>query len=211
MTQGGRACSSHAAQGRKRHERAQWQTRSAARAGTRRSSPRALDRQPALAALLEAGDGEEALEVGKRRRAARPMCRRRCGANGWRWPLRSAIGDLAGAFPLARVMSELSRDSPTARSMPRSPTRSATACPMPSPPGSPRSRSGKHGAGELNYSSDIDPILLYDPDCCRAATRDEPGEAAQRVAQRVVETPGHAGPAKAMCSGSTCGCARRPK
>ncbi len=47
---------------------------------------------------------------------------------------------------------------------------------------------GKHGAGELNYSSDIDPILLYDPDLLPRRPRDEPGEAAQRVARSVVET-----------------------
>ena len=47
---------------------------------------------------------------------------------------------------------------------------------------------GKHGAGELNYSSDIDPILLYDPALLPRRSRDEPGEAAQRVARRLVET-----------------------
>ena len=33
---------------------------------------------------------------------------------------------------------------------------------------------GKHGAGELNYSSDIDLIILYDPDVARLATGVEP-------------------------------------
>ncbi len=47
---------------------------------------------------------------------------------------------------------------------------------------------GKHGAQELNYSSDIDPILLYDPARLPRRQRDDPGEAAQRVARRVVET-----------------------
>ena len=59
---------------------------------------------------------------------------------------------------------------------------------MPSPPASSRLALGKHGAGELNYSSDIDPILLYDPAALPRRERDEPGEAAQRVARKVVET-----------------------
>src|SRR5690606_34664880 len=47
---------------------------------------------------------------------------------------------------------------------------------------------GKHGAGELNYSSDIDPLLLFAPDRLPRRERDEPGAAAQRYAQAVVET-----------------------
>ena len=45
---------------------------------------------------------------------------------------------------------------------------------------------GKHGAGELNYSSDIDLILLYDPETLPRRQRDEPGEAAQRYARETV-------------------------
>ncbi len=47
---------------------------------------------------------------------------------------------------------------------------------------------GKQGAGELNYSSDIDPILLYDPERLPRRERDEPGEAAQRYATTLMET-----------------------
>jgi glutamate-ammonia-ligase adenylyltransferase len=45
---------------------------------------------------------------------------------------------------------------------------------------------GKQGAGELNYSSDIDPIFLYDRDRLPRRASDDPGEAAQRYARRVV-------------------------
>ena len=45
---------------------------------------------------------------------------------------------------------------------------------------------GKHGAGELNYSSDIDPILLFDRERLARRASDDPGEAAQRYARRVV-------------------------
>jgi glutamate-ammonia-ligase adenylyltransferase len=47
---------------------------------------------------------------------------------------------------------------------------------------------GKQGAGELNYSSDIDPILLFDPDTLPRRPRDEPAEAAQIYARQIVKT-----------------------
>lgn len=46
---------------------------------------------------------------------------------------------------------------------------------------------GKQGSRELNYSSDIDPILLFDPETLPRRERDEPEEAAVRIGRRVVE------------------------
>jgi glutamate-ammonia-ligase adenylyltransferase len=46
---------------------------------------------------------------------------------------------------------------------------------------------GKLGSRELNYSSDIDPILLFDPATLPRRQRDEPGEAAVRLARRWME------------------------
>ena len=46
---------------------------------------------------------------------------------------------------------------------------------------------GKGGSRELNYSSDIDPILLFDPATLPRRERDEPAEAAVRTGRRVVE------------------------
>nr|WP_326525093.1 bifunctional [glutamine synthetase] adenylyltransferase/[glutamine synthetase]-adenylyl-L-tyrosine phosphorylase [Sphingomonas sp.] len=46
---------------------------------------------------------------------------------------------------------------------------------------------GKQGSGELNYSSDIDPILLFDPATLPRRERDDPEEAAVRIGRRVVE------------------------
>ncbi len=46
---------------------------------------------------------------------------------------------------------------------------------------------GKHGSRELNYSSDIDPILIFDPRTLPHRSREEPVEAAVRIARRVVE------------------------
>jgi len=46
---------------------------------------------------------------------------------------------------------------------------------------------GKQGSGELNYSSDVDPILLFDPRTLWCRPREDPGEAAQRIARRIVD------------------------
>jgi glutamate-ammonia-ligase adenylyltransferase len=46
---------------------------------------------------------------------------------------------------------------------------------------------GKHGSRELNYSSDIDPILVFDPLTLPPHPRLDPVEAAARVARRVVQ------------------------
>ncbi|MCL4672586.1 MAG: bifunctional [glutamate--ammonia ligase]-adenylyl-L-tyrosine phosphorylase/[glutamate--ammonia-ligase] adenylyltransferase [Sphingomonadaceae bacterium] len=146
----------------------------------------ALERRPDLAELLSAGEGEAALE---RARASGEgiedvgvaLRRERLGV-----ALVLAIGDLAGAFPLARVTAELTaladraldaaiRDAIMRRT--GEDARGFIALAL-----------GKHGAGELNYSSDIDPILLYDPETLPRRERDEPGEAAQRYAREVVRT-----------------------
>jgi glutamate-ammonia-ligase adenylyltransferase len=46
---------------------------------------------------------------------------------------------------------------------------------------------GKHGSRELNYSSDIDPILLYDPTTLPHGEREDPADAAVRIGRRVSE------------------------
>ncbi|MGV8840096.1 MAG: bifunctional [glutamine synthetase] adenylyltransferase/[glutamine synthetase]-adenylyl-L-tyrosine phosphorylase [Bauldia sp.] len=45
---------------------------------------------------------------------------------------------------------------------------------------------GKHGAGELNYSSDIDLITLFDPSAANLAASTEPGRLYVRVTRRLV-------------------------
>jgi glutamate-ammonia-ligase adenylyltransferase len=148
---------------------------------------RAMDRLPDLVALLAAGEGEAALawataqgevaeDVGVALRRERLAL-----------ALALAIGDLAGAFPVARVTGELSDfadralDAAIADAIRR-------RAPQAEPAGFLALALGKHGARELNYSSDIDPILLYDPALLPRRERDEPGEAAERVARSVVET-----------------------
>jgi glutamate-ammonia-ligase adenylyltransferase len=46
---------------------------------------------------------------------------------------------------------------------------------------------GKLGSHELNYSSDIDPILIFDPATLPRRSRDDPTEAAVRIARRMTE------------------------
>ena len=46
---------------------------------------------------------------------------------------------------------------------------------------------GKLGSRELNYSSDVDLIMIFDPTTVARRERDEPGEAAVRIARRLVE------------------------
>lgn len=147
---------------------------------------RLLEREGAFAPLLEAGRGEEALAAARRagegvedtgialRRERRALA------------LVLAIGDLAGAFPLARVMDTLSdfADRALDRAIAAAIARRA---PGADPAGFIALALGKHGAGELNYSSDIDPILLYDPDRLPRRPCDEPAEAAQRYAREIVQ------------------------
>ncbi len=158
-----------------------------------------MRRQPELVDLLAAGEGEAALDwaralgpnlAGDATLGVGVALRRERLA----YALALAVGDLAGAFPLTRVMAELSaladraldaaitdairRRTPDADVDARSSGFIALAL-------------GKHGAQELNYSSDIDPILLYDPQVLPRRSRDDPGEAAQALARHVVQTLSH--------------------
>ena len=146
---------------------------------------RALERQGELAALLAAGAGEAALDWA---RTQGDCADAGIGLRRQRLALAAAlaIGDLAGAFPLARVMAELSGfadyalDTAIAAAV-------AERTGADDPTGMIALALGKQGSGELNYSSDIDPILLYDPASLRRRADDDPGEAAQRYARRIVK------------------------
>ncbi len=160
---------------------------------------RAMARLPGLVDLLAAGEGEAALdwaralgpvdgvhgpgEVGKALRRKRLAL-----------ALALAVGDLAGAFRLARVMAELSAladralDAAIADAIAR---RTPDADQGVRNSGFIALTLGKHGAQELNYSSDIDPILLYDPARLPRRSHDDPGEAAQAIARHIVQTLSH--------------------
>jgi glutamate-ammonia-ligase adenylyltransferase len=145
---------------------------------------RALARQPELAALLAAGEGEAALAwalaQGQHPDAEVALRRERLALAA-----ALAVGDLAGAFPLARVVGELTGFAD--RALDRAiRTAIAERTGADSTAGFIALALGKQGAGELNYSSDIDPIFLYDRERLPRRASDDPGEAAQRYARRIV-------------------------
>lgn len=151
---------------------------------------RGLARLPELAALLAAGDGEGALAWAKAAGEGAPSVGSALRREKLALAVALAVGDLAGAFPLLRVTGELSAfadralDAAIAEAI-------RQRVPDAEPAGFLALALGKHGAQELNYSSDIDPILLYDPALLPRRERDEPGEAAQRVARSLMELMSH--------------------
>ncbi|WP_022681326.1 bifunctional [glutamine synthetase] adenylyltransferase/[glutamine synthetase]-adenylyl-L-tyrosine phosphorylase [Sphingobium bisphenolivorans] len=161
----------------------------AAAARMRAHSPflsRQMDRFPELAALLEAGDFDAALNTAYNVAAAEDgvarSLRRRRGAVA----LVTACADLAGAWDLDRVTRTLSDfadqaleealAAAMAERYPDAPHRGFVVLAL-----------GKHGSRELNYSSDIDPILLYDPRTLPHGEREDPADAAVRIGRRVSE------------------------
>ncbi len=145
---------------------------------------RALERQPDLAALLERGDSAAAL-AWARAQGEHPDAEIALRRERLALAAALAVGDLAGAFPLAAVVSELTAFAD--RALDRAIRTAITErCDAESADGFIALALGKQGAGELNYSSDIDPILLFDRDRLPRRASDDPGEAAQRYARRVV-------------------------
>ena len=103
-----------------------------------------------------------------------------------RLTLALALGDLAGLIPLEAVVTQLSDFADRAlsaaiaeaisRHVPGAPSVGFVALAL-----------GKHGSRELNYSSDIDPIFLYDPATLPHRAREDAGEAASRIARTIVD------------------------
>ncbi len=97
-----------------------------------------------------------------------------------------ALGDLAGVYDLTRVTGLLSdfADEAIDRAI-RAAIRERT--PDAEPRGFAAIALGKQGSRELNYSSDVDPILVFDPAVLPCRPREAPEEAAVRIARRVIE------------------------
>jgi len=97
-----------------------------------------------------------------------------------------ALADLSGEQPLEWVTATLSDFADAAMD---EALRSAVLERVPDaePRGLAVLALGKLGSRELNYSSDVDLILLFDPATMPRRPRDEPGEAAVRYGKRFVE------------------------
>jgi glutamate-ammonia-ligase adenylyltransferase len=97
-----------------------------------------------------------------------------------------ALGDLSGELTLEDVTSLLSNFADSAID---EAVRTAIAERVPDadPHGFAVIAMGKLGSHELNYSSDVDLLLLFDPETLPKRARDDAGEAAVRVGRRMIE------------------------
>jgi glutamate-ammonia-ligase adenylyltransferase len=100
--------------------------------------------------------------------------------------LAAALGDLSGECSLEYVTRLLSDFADRAIDEAVSEA-IAERVPDATPQGFAVIAMGKLGSHELNYSSDVDLLLLFDPDSLPRRSREEPGEAAVRVGRRIIE------------------------
>jgi glutamate-ammonia-ligase adenylyltransferase len=97
-----------------------------------------------------------------------------------------ALGDLSGELALEDVTRLLSDFAD--RAIDEAVRRAITErVPDAQPGGFAVIAMGKLGSRELNYSSDVDLLLLFDPDTLPRRSRDDPGEAAVRIGRRLIE------------------------
>jgi glutamate-ammonia-ligase adenylyltransferase len=145
-----------------------------------------LERFPEITERLEAGRAEEAIALARSAgdgvEDVGAALRRERGALS----AALAVADLAGAIPLGRLMGTLSDLAD--RALQKALTLAfAERTPDEAPLGFAVIALGKHGSRELNYSSDIDLIFLYDPATLPLKPREEPGQGALRIGNRLVE------------------------
>ncbi|MBY8825955.1 bifunctional [glutamine synthetase] adenylyltransferase/[glutamine synthetase]-adenylyl-L-tyrosine phosphorylase [Sphingomonas colocasiae] len=146
----------------------------------------AIERNADLTALLAAGDLDGAMALAKRRGEGAESVGAGLRRARAALALVLAIGDLAGLLSMEVVTRELSDLAD--RALDRAIAAAiAERTPDEAPRGFAALALGKHGSRELNYSSDIDPILIFDPETLPRRAREEPVEAAVRIARRIVE------------------------
>ncbi len=143
-----------------------------------------MERQPDLHAVIARGDFDAALANALARTSDDIGTTLRYQRQGV--ALVTAIADLSGAWDLTRVTRTLSDFADQCLQ-----TAIATAIEERTP-GAPNQgfaviALGKHGGQELNYSSDIDPIFLFDPATLPHRDRDDVADAAVRIGRRVIE------------------------
>ena len=146
----------------------------------------AMQVQPELTELLAADNLDAALEYGLCAGTAADNVRQKLRQEKRALALTLAIGDLAGQLSLTDVVTRLSDFADRALDEALADIY-ATRYPDAPLEGFAVIGLGKHGSRELNYSSDIDPIFIYDPDKIPVRGREEPSDAARRIGQQLVE------------------------
>lgn len=145
-----------------------------------------IEAHPALAATLAAGDMARALELARAGDEAPDGVMTALRRERAAFALALGIGDLAGVLTLADVTAALSdlADRTLERAL-------AAAIAERTPGEAPRGFAilalGKLGGRELNYSSDVDLIYIYDPATLPRKAREEPDQAAIRIGNRLTE------------------------
>ncbi|MFT5330784.1 MAG: glutamate-ammonia-ligase adenylyltransferase [Parasphingorhabdus sp.] len=142
--------------------------------------------QPELADLLAADNLAAAFEFCTQAGAGAENVRQKLRREKRALALTLAIGDLAGQLSLTDVITRLSDFADRALDEALADIY-ATRYPDAPVEGFAIIGLGKHGSRELNYSSDIDPIFLYDPDKIPVRGREEPSDASRRIGQQLVE------------------------
>lgn len=145
-----------------------------------------LDARPAVAEALAGGDLTIALDRTRAAGAGAPDVGAALRRERSALALALGIGDLAGLLPLEDVVGALSdfADRAVEEAL-------AAAIAARTPDAEPRGFTvialGKQGSRELNYSSDIDVLFLFDPRTVPLKPREEPDQGALRIGQRLVE------------------------
>ena len=132
-----------------------------------------------------------------------------CAAQRLGLALAVALGDLCGRASARTGDAALSDFADHAIDGALSPLRSASACPTPSLRGFAVIAMGKLGSRELNYSSDVDLLLLFDPATLPRRERDDAGEAAVRDRPADDRDSAEADRRRLCRAGRPAACARR--
>ncbi|MDP8913793.1 MAG: bifunctional [glutamine synthetase] adenylyltransferase/[glutamine synthetase]-adenylyl-L-tyrosine phosphorylase [Pseudomonadota bacterium] len=146
----------------------------------------ALAAHPEIAAALRSGRIGDAIRMARNKAADVPELSTALRQERSALALALAIGDLAGLLPLEPLVRELSdfADDAIERALYAA---IRTRTPEAEPKGFAVIALGKHGSRELNYSSDVDLLFLFDPATLPLKPREEPQQAAVRIGQRLVE------------------------
>lgn len=127
---------------------------------------------PALAAVREDGDGGDIMKSLRDERAGTALI--------------LALADLSGMAGMEETVARLTgfADDALDRAIRAAMRERSEAA---EPVGFAAIALGKQGSRELNFSSDIDPIFIYDPETLPRRPREDAAQAAVRIARRVID------------------------